>query len=268
MAPEIGSVGARANRPSPNGEHATTVKVIIPWRPGCHYREQNLETVLDWWEKTHPTWTVHLGVWPTDLGPWSKGYALNRALQVAPETNITVVSDADVIAPGIRQAVDALSTGHYEWAVPHRTVYRLGPEVSELVATGRLVLPPTVVNIRDYRGLVHDAYTGSPGGGTVALTSTTLARVPIDPRFKGYGHEDHSWSKALHMLAKAPHQVTSPLWHLWHPPQKRLASGNTVSRGIGSIPSLSLWTRYRSATTPSTMNQLIKEAREALIDHD
>lgn len=237
-----------------------TVKVIIPWRSGCPIREANLATVQRWWANRCPEWPVYLGEWSADRGPWRKGCAVRRALDNSPATDVVVVSDADVIIPGVFQAIEALETDRYEWAMPHRTVYRLTPDMTNLVTAGKMVLPDFVPDPRVYAGRA-EMYTGSAGGGAVVLTGDALSRCPVDPRFAGYGSEDHSWARALCMLAGAPHRTPSPLWHLWHTPQDRLRIGDSVSRGIGSIESLRLWTRYRTATTRPLMEALMEEAR-------
>lgn len=238
----------------------TTVKIIIPWRSGCPHREAALSTVKAWWTINYPQWPVIIGEWPASLGPWRKGCAVRRAMETSAPTDLVVVSDADLLVPGIGEAVQALETGRHDWTVPFRHVHRLTPEATALLLDGRLQLPT------DHRGITRIAhsYVGSPGGGCVALTSEALSAYPIDPRFAGYGQEDHSWARLLYMMLGAPHHAfQAALWHLWHPAQERLVSGPTVSMGVGSIESMRLWTRYRTAVTKSLMETLLEEAIEA-----
>jgi hypothetical protein len=245
----------------------TSIKIIIPWRADCPNREANLGAVRHWWAGHYPDWPVYLGEWPAERGPWRKGSAVRQALIHSAPTDVVVIADADVIIPGVGQAVEALETGRYEWTIPQRTVYRLTPDATKLVVGGSLVLP-TTADPREYAGLAETNVCSPGGGGAVALTSEALSRCPMDPRFAGYGQEDHSWSRALYMLAGAPYQVPSPLWHLWHTPQPRLKPGDSVSRGIGSLESLRLWTRYRMATTRPLMEALMEEARNYGVDTD
>lgn len=239
----------------------TTVKIIIPWRSGCPNREANLSAIQAWWTSRYPEWPIYLGEWPSDRGPWRKGCAIKQALDNSPATDYVIVSDSDVIIPGAHQAIEALETDLYQWVMPYRTVYRLTPDATNLVTSGRMLLPDMVPDPRTYAGLA-ERYVGSSGGGAVVLTGDALSRCPMDPRFAGYGSEDHAWSKALHMLAGAPHMMHSPLWHLWHPPQDRLVHGGSVHRGIGSVESIRLWTRYRTAVTKRLMEALLDEGRE------
>lgn len=242
-----------------------TVTVVIPWRSGCQHREAAFDHVVAWWSN-HPTWRVRVGQWGEELGPWRKGCAV-RAAGVRPgPDDVVVVADADVIPVGVDRAVDAVrSTGMgrplARWAMPFRLVHRLTQAASELVTSGRLELPAGPIP-KTMVGLVEETYVGSAGGGVVVLRGDLFATVPIDPRFAGYGQEDLSWSLALHRLAGAPAMGTSPLWHLWHPPQERMRRGSTVSRGVGSEASQRLWQRYRTATTPALMRALVGEAED------
>lgn len=233
--------------------------MIIPWRPGCPHRSAALGHVTRWWAEHHPTWTLTIGTWPASHGPWRKGCAVRAAYAQADDEDVVVVTDADVIPTGAGAAVAAVGS-HARWAVPCRNVYRLTAPASELVIAGKLSLAGGLPHLT--AGLLEETYVCHPGGGAVVLTGGVFNTVPIDPRFAGYGQEDQSWSMALHLLAGAPMRGTSPLWHLWHPPQPRMRRGPTVSRGVGSVQGMRLWQRYRSATTPATMRSLVSEARD------
>lgn len=235
------------------------VTVIIPWRPGCPWREANLERVMQWWEEHHPTWQIRIGEWPEKNGPWRKACAVASAGTVDSES-IVVVSDADVICPDVETAVDVINDRSWStcnWAMPYRTAYRL-TEAATILVNELKWFPPLTQNRFDIAGLVNEVYPGSSGGGIVAMRGHALNDVPLDPRFAGYGHEDHSWSLALHMLKGAPYLGGGPLWHLWHPPQDR------VAWGVGSEGNRALYTQYRQATTPALMRHLINDAKTQL----
>lgn len=82
----------------------------------------------------------------------------------------------------------------------------------------------------------------------------------MDPRFAGWGQEDHSWGLALFSVAGHPFRGKSHLWHLWHPPQERF------SRRYGSQEGRALWLRYSAASRlgPDAMRDLLQEAKDAL----
>jgi len=176
---------------------------------------------------------------------------------------VVVVSDADIIPIGVGEAVAAVGPDGWgrpsaRWAMPFRIVYRLTGAGTRLAIGGHLDLTQPIP--RNVAGVIEETYVGSAGGGIVVLRGDVFNTVPIDPRFAGYGQEDLSWSLALHRLVGQPTMRTAPLWHLWHPPQKRMRRGSTVSRGIGSEAGLRLWQRYREATTPAVMRSLVAEA--------
>lgn len=237
-----------------------TVRVVIPWRGGATDRVANLCRVMSWWAEDYPTWPVVIGEWPDDRGTWRKGCAVDAAGRPE-DDDIVIVADADVVCPQVGEAVDAVAGGRVRWAVPHRMVHRLSAWSTSRVNSRDVDLPPKAQKISPY---VDESYVGSPGGGLVVIRGRTLAHVPIDPRFEGYGSEDHSWSLALHRVAGQPYRGHGDLWHLWHRPQARTRGGMSAARGIGSEANVRLWTRYRTAATPQAMALLVMEAREEI----
>lgn len=243
-----------------------TVTVVIPWRPGCGWREQAFDFIQAWWANHYPGWRVTVGVWPKTMGPWRKGCAVRAAGITPAPDDVVVVADADVIAPGIGRAVDAIGADGLgnppaRWAVPFCGVYRLTEPGTWLVINGGIDLGRPLPS--DATGVVQESYVGTPGGGIVAMRGDVFDQVPLDPRFMGYEQEDKSWSLALHQLAGAPVRIGDTLWHLWHPPRRSPAQPWLTSRGIGSVASMRLWQRYREATTYTTMRSLVDEACDA-----
>lgn len=239
------------------------VHVVIPYRGGCEQRDRNLRFVTNWWGTVFPSWPIHIGIWPSERGPWRKSCAIRSTFLDPDDDDIVIVTDADVIPAGILLDVCAIAKNRVggpvaRWAMPFQNVYRLNPTGTILVLGGKYQIPNDAT--RAPRAMVEEVYRGTAGGGCVALLGEVYKRIPMDPRFAGYGQEDMSWSLALHRLAGAPRMGTGPLWHLWHPPQDRARNGPTVSRGVGSRESLFLWQRYREAATPTAMRSLLDEA--------
>lgn len=152
------------------------------------------------------------------------------------DAEIVVVADADVWTDGLSAAVTAVKDGA-PWAMPHTEVHRLS---------------------KDGRGLAQEPYRGALGGGIVVAPRQTLLDIPLDPRFVGWGQEDHSWGLALTTLAGIPWRGEATLTHFWHPPQER------ITRKYGSVESKALYLRYVTAarTDPRAMRDLIEEIRE------
>jgi hypothetical protein len=212
--------------------------VIIPWRAGCPYRQ----LVLDWVvgaQRDLGRKTI-LGELEPDQ-PWVKADAVRAGLNKS-TAEIVVIADGDVWCDGLELAVDAAETAG--WAMPFKEVHRLSPQAtSHALQTG------------DLGGkLEQRAYLGVAGGGMMAIQRDVYERVPMDPRFVGWGQEDEAWGAALKELVGPGWRGTAPLFHLWHPPQPR------QHRATGSEESRHLRNRYFLARrTPGRMQAVIDE---------
>jgi hypothetical protein len=227
------------------------VRVLIPWRPGCPWREADLRMVRAWWEQAHPQWPVTLGTYQQPLGLWRKGAAVSRGGPWR-DHMVMVVADADVICPQVADAVAAVRKAG-GWAVPHHRVAWLSKAATaEALHSSRLPAIPTGRQMRREIATVEPAVLG---GGVVVTTGRLLREVPIDPRFAGAADEDRAWALALCRLAGLPWQGTGMLRHLWHPRPPEVS---------GSLERATLHDRYQTAITPDLMRSLALEAQKAL----
>lgn len=228
--------------------------ILIPWRPGCPHREAALTWVTG--RYTAAGYTVHLGSPPP--GPWCKAKAIADAFTKTTE-DVLVVADADVWTDGLPAAIDGLE--RHTWAIPHLRVLRLSQDATAVLLRG---------GSPDLNDLDNQQYWGTQGGGIVALHRTTWQDVPMDPRFVGWGGEDHSWGIALHHLAGRPWIGRADLIHLWHPPQLEAPQlrGPSGARNRPKIPdraNFRLDHRYRDAkVSKARMRAIVDEAKEAL----
>lgn len=198
------------------------VDVIVPWRPGCPHRQ----TAWDWVQTRHAHPIIE---GRCDNGPWVKARAVADGLSRS-TADVVVISDADVFAEDLDSAVETVVCGR-PWAVPHTSVYRLNETATRtLIDTGHA---PGFYDEPPYRGHL--------GGGVVVIRRDVYDRVPLDPRFEGWGREDDSWAYALLELVGPPQQFGGRLLHLWHPPQPR------PDRKRGSEANEALFARYRAA---------------------
>jgi hypothetical protein len=216
------------------------VAVVIPWRAGCPHRQQALEWVLDRYQTQHPDWQIELA---DTCGPWCKGATVRAGVENV-DAEVIVVADADVWCEGLTAAIDAVRAGA-AWAIPHKLVHRL--DVAATAAFYETGTPGP--------GRTQHPYSGHAGGGLVVLRRDTYLRIPIDPRFVGWGQEDDSWAMALQRITGRPWRGTADLIHLWHPPQPRL------SRRWGSQDGRDLYERYRRIRTAEAMERLLAEIR-------
>lgn len=215
------------------------VVVIVPWRPGCPYRE----AAWDWIRLKYEALDLEVIMAECPPGPWVKANAVMPAI-AATHAEIVVIADADAWCDGLEDAIDEVRRGA-PWAVPHRRVKRLNARSTARVLAGE---PP------DRLQLEEPSYLGCPAGGLLVLPTKTALDIPLDPRFVGWGAEDRAWGWALTLLAGHPWRGRINLTHLWHPPQDR------VDRNHGSPDSEALRRRYIAAEhRPDEMRALIEE---------
>lgn len=222
------------------------VAVVVPWRPGCPARERNWH----WLRARLEGEGLSVVEAPAPDGPWCKGAALARAIEET-DCEIVIQSDADCFTDGIAGAVLAVEEGA-PWAIPHTLLHRLSQEGTEAVVAGA-----------EWRGqpLDQPPYKGIAGGGVVVVRRETLLTAPLDCRFQGWGQEDECHAVALTTIAGEPWRGDADLFHLWHPPQKRM------TRRRGSRASWDLRRRYFAARDDRVaMTRLIEESRDQSAD--
>jgi hypothetical protein len=222
------------------------IRVILPFGGDCPYRQRSLTWVWENLPQLLPEATLHVGECD---GPWSKATAVANAIDPDwDDDDVLVIHDADVWAPKLPDTVLLVSRKGRSWAAPHTMVHRLGPDLTERVMTGEIPFGGLGT-----AGLDQPPYQGVVGGGCVVLSRAAYRRVPLDPRFVGWGQEDESWGFALHRIFGPPHQQNHRLYHLWHPhPERR-------SRRVGNDDGEKLRNRYRAA-------KVLKDDMERLLD--
>jgi hypothetical protein len=216
-----------------------SVEVVVPYLGGCPHRARALE----WCRLRYGGPVTIAGGEP----PWSKAKVAMPAIERS-RAEVVVCADADVWCDGLQDAIEAVQDGA-PYAIPHTLVHRLSKAGTAEVLAGA-----------DWREqpLDQPPYVGIEGGGYIVARRETLLEVPLDPRFVGWGQEDHSWGMALFTLLGTPWRGNADLVHLWHPPQDRM------TRKYGSIEGRVLWRRYVQARRDkSQMRALLEESRDA-----
>lgn len=217
-----------------------SVAVVVPFTSDEPWRVRARHHVTGWYE-THGYEVVE-GSCPE---PWRKAVAVADAARRT-DADILVVADADCLCDGVDLAVAAVFSGA-TWAVPHNLVHRLDEAATGAVYDGAAPVATT--------GRAQRPYVGFAGGGIVAIARAVYDRVPLDPRFEGWGGEDSSWALALTCLAGEPARFAADLFHLWHPPATRM------SRRWGTAAGRALEIRYRLArSNRRQMADLLAEA--------
>ena len=187
---------------------------------------------------------VHLAECPTD--EWSKGAAVNPVANRT-TSEILILADADsFVAPEhLDRAIG--QAGIRGWAMPHSVVKRLDRESSDRLIRG----------MPGRQRLERSAYPALPGGGILVVTREAWDMVGgFDPRFRGWGGEDHCIGLALRCLTGNeinPRRIC-PLIHLWHPEAPNCRRPSDNNRWLDK--------RYRDARRdPDLMRELVEEAR-------
>jgi hypothetical protein len=217
-----------------------SVAVLVPFTSNEPWRVRARNHVVAWYATAG--YEVIEGTCPE---PWRKAVAVAGAARRT-DADILVVADADCLCDGVDQAATAVFSGA-TWAVPHNLVHRLDETATEAVYDGT---DPEATT-----GRLQRPYVGFAGGGIVAIARTVYDRVPLDPRFEGWGGEDSSWALALTCLAGEPARFAAPLFHLFHPPAPRM------SRRWGTAAGRALEIRYRLArNNRRQMADLLAEA--------
>lgn len=223
-----------------------TTAVLVPWKPGCPWREKAWGWVQDRYAEHHPDWEIVTGT--TDVEGFSRTQAILDARSKT-DADTFVITDADVWSDGVGEAVD-----HAEgWAIPHLLLHRLAESSTLRVLggshwKGQQLSDDNVQDSRPYRG--HEA------GTLLVVAAEAFDTALPDPRFVGWGSEDAAWSIALRALVGPPWRGDADLVHLWHPAEPR------KSRVVGNDDNANLLRRYRNARrNPELLADLIEEGR-------
>lgn len=212
------------------------ISVIVPLAGDCPHRARAWQYA----RTQYHGWEICEGY--GDAERWCKADAVRDGLARATGDTL-IIADADVWSDHLPEAVDAVASGA-AWASPHHKVRRLTELGTAAFLEGE----------RDPE--VQERHAAKVGGGIVVLPRETYEKVPLDPRFVGWGQEDECWQIALLALAGKPFIGRHELTHLYHPPQER------KTRCIGSQESKELLRRYRDAKRKGTMRQLLDEVAD------
>ena len=176
-------------------------------------------------------------------GPWSKGAAVNPALD-ASTADIIIAADADSFVDEQHLDRAILHAEVHGWAMPHSIVKRFDRSSTADILAGR----------PGRRRLERGSYPALPGGGIVVATKQAWSTVRgFDPRFVGWGGEDHALGLAFGALvAPVNTRRHAALCHLWHPPHPHCRKPSQANRDLDA--------RYRKARrNPDLMADLVGE---------
>lgn len=158
--------------------------------------------------------------------PFSKSVAVNDAARRA-HGDIFVIIDADgflatdmvlTCATRIRRA---RRRGHRLWFVPYRQFYRLTPKASKRLLESspkhpyKFSTPPDWCDILNTSGSQHGHWYGA--GAQIMSRQAFYEVGGWDPRFRGWGGEDHAAMRAMDTLYWGHKTLPGQFLHIWHP---------------------------------------------------
>jgi hypothetical protein len=206
------------------------ISIIIPFR-APHIpdeRIRNLEWLKQYWRAQLPGAELIVGEDPDRCQAFSKSVAVNRGVAKS-KGDVLVIVDADGFLPAedvlhcAREIRNARKRGKRLWFMPYRKFFRLSNE-----ATKRLLHsnpykpfsfpedmdPEDVLNLSDARPTVAHRY-----GALIQILPREAFDIMggWDPRFRGWGGEDHAAMRATDTLYGPHKTLPGRVLHLWHP---------------------------------------------------
>lgn len=158
--------------------------------------------------------------------PFSKSMAVNNAAFKATGDVFVIVDadgyiSADAVLHCVKEIRRARKKGHRLWFVPYRHFYRLTEWASQLVLNSnpcnpyQFSTPPPLDCILDTSGSQLGHWYGA---GIQIMPREAFEEVGgWDPRFRGWGGEDHAAMRAMDTLYWRHKTMPTQYLHIWHP---------------------------------------------------
>ena len=260
------------------------ISIIIPFRcpDPTHPRARNVIWLKKYWKAQLPGAEIIMGEDPDLNVPFSKCVAINNGVAKS-KGDVLVLIDADGymaindLLACVEEIRLARKKGHKLWFVPYRKFYRLTQAASELILASDPQHPvefPTPPNEDHY-------YKGEPDKGHwYGAMCQIMPREAFDavggwdPRFRGWGGEDHAAMRAMDTLW-APHKtMPSQILHIWHPQIGNNGVQDFVwkdrrwdGQNDSAVNNRLSWRYYWATGKPQIMRKLLDEGFKWYEDH-
>lgn len=213
-------------------------EVIIPFLPGCSYRERNRKHIHSLWESLG-----YKVIYGECKGIWRKGEAVLDGLKKS-SAKVVIIADADVWAPNIQTLI------HDDVKVvkPGKMVFRLTEDATIRFING-------VVENFEEEEFSEPPLEQVLGGGMIVVNREIALEYPMDRRFYGWGKQDISWGYLLKSIV-GEEVGDLNMVHLWHPPQERRG------RFLSNEDNEKLFSRYiKARKDKEKMLEILKELK-------
>lgn len=190
------------------------LSVLIPFRDADGTRTRAHHWMLARWQHFFPD--AEFIVEPDDgLDPFNKSMAVNKAAAKA-TGDVFAILDADTwIDPKfVTMSMDLIASGIH-WVVPARRSFRLKQDVSEQL----MALPPdtSLPALTGPEWRVKSEQAGYVVGFLWFVPRAGWERLGgMDERFRGWGGEDSSFTKAANVLLGVHRRLPGTVISLWH----------------------------------------------------
>ncbi len=209
--------------------HGLSILVPFYCADETNQRVANWQWLKRYWETQLPGAEVIIGKDLASLDgsvPFSKSVAINDAARHA-KGDIFVIADADGYVPieAVLESAHRIRKARRKnqrlWYVPYRHFYRLTEAAAQKVLQSHPGNPHTFSDIGGSEYVTNEK--GSPFGHWYGALIQIMPREAFetvggaDPRFRGWGGEDHSLMHAVDTLWGRHKTLSGHVMHLWHP---------------------------------------------------
>ena len=261
------------------------ISLLVPFHcpdQGSH-RAKSWRWLEQYWKEQLPGAEIIIGedptVWLHPKTPFSKSIAVNDAASKAKGDIFCIVDadgyiSADAILHCAMEIREARKQKRKLWFIPYRHFFRLTEEASQLILQSDpsnpyvFSMPPPPEALQRTTGAQQGHWFGA---GIQIMPREAFEEVGgWDPRFRGWGGEDHAAMRAMDTLYWRHQTLHQQFLHIWHPMLSPTGAGVWVDwkqrmwenqENAGANDGLS-GRYYHAQNDPILMRKLVNEGIE------
>lgn len=213
------------------------ISILVPfYSPDLeNQRAKNWKWLKQYWAKQLPGAEIIIGI-DSEAGKdnksFSKSCAVNDAVSKA-NGDIYVIADADgyIDVNSILYCAKEIRLARKNkkklWFIPYRKFYRLTESASQELLNSDAKNPLKYTDQPSKNQVLESGHFNGVSGSAVGHWYGALMQVMPeeafkavggwDPRFRGWGGEDHAAMRAMDTLYWPHKTLPTPVFHVWHP---------------------------------------------------